>query len=434
MAELVHARRPLRAALRAKQEQAGDNKKSGGILALKKTNVGGGGGGGIVKPKLIGDGAKKSKVSRAALENLTVQANQIRLDDAEPLAKAVRKCSRKIKVGSKKATKAVAAGKTGKGSRRSSAPEPMDVDVLSLPEMGVGTAADFIPEGVDNVDEDDRDDPQAASDYVQHIYGYLWQLEDQFPVPEDHLSGSRITFRMRSTLINWLSDIQTQFKLLQETLYLTVDILDRYLAVEASKLQYKHLQLVGVSAMLVACKYEEMYVPEVGDFVFITDNTYDAKEILATELKILRVLNFNFGKPTAINFVRRNSKAGSVHLVHHNLAKYILEECFISYSLAPVKPSEKAAAALLVSLKINSSKTDLSDLWDANLTFYSGYGLASLMPTAALIAGRLLEVSSGSKFRSAYDKYNCASKGHVSRIPSMHLDVLQDFANSGVKN
>jgi len=421
MADLVQARRPLRAALRAKQDQAGDNKKAG-ILALKKTNVGGGAGG-IVKPKLIGDGAKKSKVSRAALENLAVQTNRIRLDDAEPLSKAVRKCSRKVK----KAVKAT--GKTGKGSRRSVAPEPMEVDVLSLPEMG-RSAADVIPEGVDNVDWEDRNDPQAASDYVQHIYGYLRQLEDQFPVPDDHLSGSRITVRMRSTLINWLSEIQTQFKLLQETLYLTVDILDRYLAVEASKLQYKHLQLVGVSAMLVACKYEEMYVPEVGDFVYVTDNAYEAKEILATELKILRVLNFNLGKPTAINFVRRNSKAGSVHLVHHNLAKYILEECFISYPLAPVKPSEKAAAALLVSLKVNSSKTDLSELWDANLTFYSGYSLQSLMPTAALIAGRLLDVSAGSKFQAAYNKYNCASKGHVSRIPSMHIETLQDFANN----
>lgn len=401
-------------------------------MALKKTN--GAAGGGIVKPKLVIDGGgviKKSKVSRAALETLTNQTNQIKLGEAEPSAVAsnpgvvaLRKCRNTKKGGSKKAV-------VTKNKGRRSQPEPMDVDedgAVSLPQFSEDLWV--FPEGVVDVDQEDGDDPQAASDYVQHIYGYLWQLEQRFPVPEDHLSGSRISARMRSVLVNWLSEIQVQFKLLQETLHLTVDILDRYLAVEASKLQYKQLQLVGVSSMLVACKYEEMYVPEVGDFVYITDNSYDADAILSMELKILRVLNFGLGKPTAINFVRRNSKAGSVHLVHHTLAKYIAEECFISYPLASVKPSEKAAAALLVSLKLSNPKTELSQLWDATLSFYSGYSLASLVSTSSLISGRLLQVTD-SKFQAAYNKYNCASKGHVSRIPAMHQEVLHQLMANG---
>lgn len=72
------------------------------------------------------------------------------------------------------------------------------------------------------------------------------------------------------------------------------------------------LQLVGVTSMLIASKYEEMYAPEVADFVYITDNAYNKKEILEMEKTILRALNFSFGKPLCLHFLRRNSKAGQV--------------------------------------------------------------------------------------------------------------------------
>ena len=77
------------------------------------------------------------------------------------------------------------------------------------------------------------------------------------------------------------------------------------------------LQLVGVTAMLLASKYEEMFAPEVADFVYITDNAYNKAEIREMERDILRTLNFSFGKPLCLHFLRRNSKAGSVSMIHH---------------------------------------------------------------------------------------------------------------------
>ena len=64
--------------------------------------------------------------------------------------------------------------------------------------------------------------------------------------------------------------------------------------------------------MLIASKYEEMYAPEVADFVYITDNAYKKKDILEMEGIILHTLNFSFGKPLCLHFLRRNSKAGQV--------------------------------------------------------------------------------------------------------------------------
>lgn len=72
------------------------------------------------------------------------------------------------------------------------------------------------------------------------------------------------------------------------------------------------LQLVGVTAMLIASKYEEMYAPEVNDFVYITDNAYTCSEIRKMEVFMLQTLVFNLGKPLCLHFLRRNSKAGSV--------------------------------------------------------------------------------------------------------------------------
>ena len=75
------------------------------------------------------------------------------------------------------------------------------------------------------------------------------------------------------------------------------------------------LQLVGVTAMLIACKYEEMYAPEVRDFVYITDNAYTSLEIRQMERKMLQLLDYSLGNPLCLHFLRRYSRAGEVSFV-----------------------------------------------------------------------------------------------------------------------
>ena len=94
-----------------------------------------------------------------------------------------------------------------------------------------------------------------------------------------------INERMRSILIDWLVEVHLKFKLVPESLYLTVNLIDRYL--EKDQVHRSKLQLIGVTAMLIACKYEEIYPPIVKDFVYITDHAYTKEDILEQERKML---------------------------------------------------------------------------------------------------------------------------------------------------
>lgn len=76
----------------------------------------------------------------------------------------------------------------------------------------------------------------------------------------------------------------------------------------------RKLQLAGVTAMLVASKFEEMYAPEVGDFAYITDNAYTKCQILEMERVVLRTIKFQLGRPLPLHFLRRYSKVGNVSL------------------------------------------------------------------------------------------------------------------------
>jgi cyclin B len=78
---------------------------------------------------------------------------------------------------------------------------------------------------------------------------------------------------MRMILFGWLIEVHNKFKLLPETLYLTLNLIDRYC--ERKQVARVNYQLLGITSMLIASKYEEIYAPEIRDFVYITDKAYN---------------------------------------------------------------------------------------------------------------------------------------------------------------
>lgn len=147
-------------------------------------------------------------------------------------------------------------------------------------------------------------DPLECSEYVVEIFQHMKRTELEFIARPGYMKNqSDINEKMRAILIDWLIEVHLKFKLYPETLYLTVNLIDRYL--EKEEVMRQHLQLVGVTAMLIASKYEEIYAPEVRDFVYITDKAYTKEEILKMEYKILTTLNFNTTTSSSYRFLER---------------------------------------------------------------------------------------------------------------------------------
>nr|XP_055108988.1 G2/mitotic-specific cyclin-B1 isoform X2 [Symphalangus syndactylus] len=229
-------------------------------------------------------------------------------------------------------------------------PSPMETSGCAPAEEDLCQAFSDVILAVNDVDAEDGADPNLCSEYVKDIYAYLRQLEEEQAVRPKYLLGREVTGNMRAILIDWLVQVQMKFRLLQETMYMTVSIIDRFM--QNNCVPKKMLQLVGVTAMFIASKYEEMYPPEIGDFAFVTDNTYTKHQIRQMEMKILRALNFGLGRPLPLHFLRRASKIGEVDVEQHTLAKYLMELTMLDYDMVHFPPSQIAAGAFCLALKI----------------------------------------------------------------------------------
>ena len=149
---------------------------------------------------------------------------------------------------------------------------------------------------------------------------------------------------MRSILVDWLIEVHMKFRLLPETLYLCVNIIDRYLSLK--EVPRNKLQLVGVTALLVACKYEEIYPPEVKDCVYITDRAYTRQDVLDMEAEVVKTLKFSLTVPTAHPFLQRFLHITDASSTVRNLANYYMERMLQEHSALKFKPSLLAATAV----------------------------------------------------------------------------------------
>ncbi|RWW79794.1 hypothetical protein BHE74_00011900 [Ensete ventricosum] len=154
-----------------------------------------------------------------------------------------------------------------------------------------------------------------------------------------------INEKMRAILIDWLIEVHYKFELMDETLFLTVNIIDRFLA--SQSVVRKKLQLVGVTAMFLACKYEEVSVPVVEDLILICDRAYTKEELLEMERLIINTLQFNMSVATPYVFMRRFLKAAADSDKKLELLSFfIIELCLVEYKMLEFRPSLLAAAAI----------------------------------------------------------------------------------------
>jgi Cyclin, N-terminal domain len=131
---------------------------------------------------------------------------------------------------------------------------------------------------IDKIDERDQNDSLCVTGYVEDMYSHFRMKEIDTSVRPFYMENQpHINERMRSILVDWLVEVHLKFKLVPETLYLAINLIDRYL--EQSTVARPQLQLVGVTCLLIASKYEEIYAPELRDLVYICDRAYTKLDV-----------------------------------------------------------------------------------------------------------------------------------------------------------
>ena len=162
---------------------------------------------------------------------------------------------------------------------------------------------------------------------------------------------NEINEKMRAILIDWLSEVHLAFKLVPEVLFLTVNIIDRFL--HKQNIPNNQLQLLGVVALLIASKYEEITYPSIENLVFITKKTYSKNEIIKFELFILKTLNYEFTFPTVLIFFDLLALNFNMSEKEYFLGRYFCEIFLLDYNINKYSNSLVACAVGYLVLRIN---------------------------------------------------------------------------------
>ena len=192
--------------------------------------------------------------------------------------------------------------------------------------------------------------PQNVDEYFDDIVSELKNKEEKYLPKENYMANQKdINHRMRAILIDWLIDVHIKYKMVPQTIYISVNLIDRFLS--ENKTNRDKLQLVGVASMFIASKYEEIYPPELKDFVYITDKAYVKSEVLEMEYKMLKYLNFDITFPTQWSFLEIFKKKLDLDQKTFYLAWFLMELSLINYKMLKFKYSQIAASAVLIAIK-----------------------------------------------------------------------------------
>lgn len=248
----------------------------------------------------------------------------------------------------------------------------------------------------DDLDAEDFGDPLMVSEYVEEIFEYMKQLEvDTLPNPYYMSLQKDLGWKMRYILADWLIEVHSKFRLLPETLYLTMNIIDRFLSLRV--VSVLKLQLVGITAMFIAAKYEEIIAPSIQNFLYVVEG-YTEDEIIKAERYVLQVLDFGLQYPNPMSFLRRCSKADRYDNQTRTLAKYLMELSLMDRRFLKMSPSLISAAGLYLG-RVMLSRGE----WDANLAHFSGYKELELKDCVTLM---LEYLCADMVYEALYKKYS----------------------------
>ncbi|KAL0273263.1 UNVERIFIED_CONTAM: hypothetical protein PYX00_005976 [Menopon gallinae] len=306
-----------------------------------------------------------------------------------------------------------------------SVPSIDDVDdIIQDSPMSVDTSktdSNFKVEKIQSKDEPSLNERLfACQEYKTEIFLYLRSLQHEHRPRKNYmLKQSDISYSMRAILVDWLVEVVEEYRLKTETLYLAVSYIDRFLSY-MSVVRAK-LQLVGTAAMFIASKFEEIYPPDVKDFVFVTDDTYSKKQVLRMENLILKVLSFDVSTPTTLYFLTYYlSNYTTTDRVKY-LAMYLCELTLLEADpFLEFLPSVTAASALLVA-RYTLSEEIGEEVFPEKLQEAMDHHIEDLITCIAAI-DKMYKKSPNNPQRAINEKYKSEMYRSVSSITPLSED------------
>ena len=216
---------------------------------------------------------------------------------------------------------------------------------------------------------------------------------------------------MRAILIDWIIDVHLRFRLRQETLFMTIWLIDTYLSF--AFVQREKLQLLGIACLLISCKSHEIYYPQHNKLIDMTDNAYTNEEMLVMENEILKKLNFFVVCPNPIDFYNILSKMFNFEKKQYYLGNYFIESALVNYQILKYSPSVIASSCVYLVMKyyrINGYQK-----------LYNNFIIKEQYPEdvikdAAKEIYTLVEILSRSRFKSVKKKFSLTQFENVSEV------------------
>ena len=252
-----------------------------------------------------------------------------------------------------------------------------------------------IRKGMSLADQLDMRDPQCVTEMADSIFHNMRRIEVEHKLPLDFLSKVQIPSEVKDTsrafLVEWIIDVHRKFRLVPETLYVTVMLIDRFLSLK--QIKKSQLHILGVTGLLIATKYEEIYPPELKDLLSVSENKFTRTEVLQMENDILLALQFQITTPSAYRFLERFRKL--LPSVSNDdqaffFAQYIQEIALLDAGLLKYRPSEVAAASLILAFR-GLKKTGTA--WNKEIEELTGMCEKDLLPIVDDVKSFVVEVN-----------------------------------------
>ncbi|XP_041111567.1 G2/mitotic-specific cyclin-B3-like [Polyodon spathula] len=277
---------------------------------------------------------------------------------------------------------------------------------------------------IDDVDKENLEDPCLSAEYAKDIFDYLKKREEKFVIPNYMEKQSDLNKEMRAILVDWMIEVQENFELNHETLYLAVKLVDHFLA--ETVCMRETLQLIGSSAMLISSKFEERCPPCVDDFMYICDDAYKREELIAMEMNILKTLHFDISIPIAYRFLRRYAKCARASMETLTLARYICELTLQELDFVSERASHLAAACLLLAVSMKGLGG-----WTPTLQYYTGYTAEELVGLVKRL--NFLITFPDDKLKAVRNKYSHKVFFEVAKLKPLDMLKLQEILSGYVE-